>query len=537
MTKKKYGTLFNPDQTPQSEPLAGRETEQVENNAGGFVFKIDNWKRLERFLILGSDAPTYYQKAQALTRENGKVVMDCWGKDPERTAAVICDISHSGRAPRQSPAIFALALGAIHDKVEARTEAYKAVQIVCRTASHLFEWMQACKDLGKGSGSGFKHTIQNWYAARPTDTLAFQMIKFRERNGYNHKRAIELSNKGAGEDEARKALYLWARGKDPHPSELPAIVQAHLKVMAAKSATKVALGLIEKHKLPWEAIPTQFLKEGKVWEVMQPFMGMTALIRNLAAMTEAGAIDDGKTQAVVDRLVDAEALRKARVHPFQVLLALTAYKQGRSITARAFGKEGRRWTPQPKIVDALDAAFYAAFQTVEPTGKRIYLGVDVSGSMGAPIMGTALSCYEAAAALALVTASVEKHADIYGFSTKMKRLNITPRMRLDQAVDVLHRCGMGSGTDCAMPMLHAIKKDLKVDLFVIATDNETWAGNIHPVEALKQYRKKSGINAKCVVLGMTSTGFSIADQNDGGMLDICGMDANVPAIINDFSKS
>ena len=67
------------------------------------------------------------------------------------------------------------------------------------------------------------------------------------------------------------------------------------------------------------------------------------------------------------------------------------------------------------------------------------------------------------------------------------------------------------GTDCALPMLYASEKGLQVDAFVVMTDNETWAGNIHPVEALRDYRRKTGIPAKLVVVGMTSTGFSIAD--------------------------
>ena len=39
------------------------------------------------------------------------------------------------------------------------------------------------------------------------------------------------------------------------------------------------------------------------------------------------------------------------------------------------------WTPVREVVDALDAAFYTAFGNVEPTGKRLLLALDVSGSM------------------------------------------------------------------------------------------------------------------------------------------------------------
>ena len=71
----------------------------------------------------------------------------------------------------------------------------------------------------------------------------------------------------------------------------------------------------------------------------------------------------------------------------------------------------------------------------------------------------------------------------------------------------------------------------------VLTDSETWAGNIHPVEALRQYRRKSGIPAKLVVVGMVSNGFSIADPDDAGMMDVVGFDSAVPELITDFAMS
>src|SRR5262245_55824594 len=100
----KYAKLLTAP-VPQSEPLDAR---QAKNIAGGFVFAIDDWARLDRFLILGSDAPTYYQSARALTRENADCVTRCYERDAERTVAHIVAISDSGRAPRNDPAIFAL---------------------------------------------------------------------------------------------------------------------------------------------------------------------------------------------------------------------------------------------------------------------------------------------------------------------------------------------------------------------------------------------------------------------------------------------
>jgi 60 kDa SS-A/Ro ribonucleoprotein len=85
-------------------------------------------------------------------------------------------------------------------------------------------------------------------------------------------------------------------------------------------------------------------------------------------------------------------------------------------------------------------------------------------------------------------------------------------------------------------MLYAMEREREVDTFVIYTDSETWAGAVHPAEALREYRRRSGIDARLVVVGMVSNGFSIADPGDPGMLDVVGFDAATPALIAGFAK-
>jgi 60 kDa SS-A/Ro ribonucleoprotein len=114
-------------------------------------------------------------------------------------------------------------------------------------------------------------------------------------------------------------------------------------------------------------------------------------------------------------------------------------------------------------------------------------------------------------------------------------LSISPRQRLADAVQAVSNLPFG-GTDCALPMLYALEKGIEVDAFYVYTDNETWAGAVHPVQALKQYRQNTGIPARLVVVGMTATGFSIADPNDAGMLDVVGFDAGAPAVMADFIR-
>lgn len=532
----KYAEMFNPAVTPQSERIPGRP-EQVMNSAGGYVFAIDKWSRLDRFLILGSEAPTYYSNAKDLTRTNATSVLECWGEDPARTSARITDVSQRGRAPKQSPVIFALALGAVHKDEAARQFAYSAVSAVCRTASHLFEFVDTRQSLKKGWGRGIKRAIADWYGKRDADQLAFQGIKYRNRNNFTHKRLIEVAHKGAGVDIQRQGLYQWLRGKEVE-APLPMLVWAHIAAMATEKA-KDLIPLIVEHRLPWEAIPTWALKDKDVWKVLARHIGLTALIRNLGNMTECGAITMQDDCHVRERLGNAMDLKRARVHPFSILQALAVYRSGHGV------RGSKSWTPQANVIDALDRAFYLAFESVEPTGKRILLALDVSGSMGSQMSGSPITCREAAAAMALVTLATEPDAQVVGFTSGLRQsmhggygvdlttLPISARQRLDDVVRTITGIPFG-GTDCSLPYVKAAEMGWEYDAFIVYTDSETWAGVRHPVQALQAYRQRSGINAKSVVVAMTSTGFSIADPEDGGMLDVVGFDSAAPALISDF---
>jgi 60 kDa SS-A/Ro ribonucleoprotein len=271
-----------------------------------------------------------------------------------------------------------------------------------------------------------------------------------------------------------------------------------------------------------------------VWEALLADMPMTAMIRNLATMTRVGLLAPGSnaTKNVVAKLGDNTRLAKARIHPVAVLAALLTYKSGRG------AKGSSTWSPIAQIVDALDGAFYATFKTIEPSGKRMLLALDVSGSMSwGTIAGVpGLTPRVGSAAMSLVTAASEKDHTILGFSDKLVPLAISPRQRLDDAVAAIDRIPMG-GTDCAQPMIYAQKNKVDVDTFVVYTDNETWAGSVHPAQALRAYRQARGIPAKLVVVGMTSNGFTIADPNDAGMLDVVGFDTATPPVISDFARA
>src|SRR5471032_998211 len=118
---------------PQSAPLRG---DQVRNSAGGYAWAVDDWARLRRFLILGSEGGSYYAGEWKLTRENVAALERCLEADGLRAVAEIAAVSEAGRAPKNDPAVFALALAAGAADATTRKAALAALPRVCRTATH-----------------------------------------------------------------------------------------------------------------------------------------------------------------------------------------------------------------------------------------------------------------------------------------------------------------------------------------------------------------------------------------------------------------
>lgn len=530
-----YGKLFSLRRTPQSEPLP----RTVPNAAGGHVFALSDWARLDRFLVLGSEGGSYYAGERALSRENAVAVMRCIAEDGARAVATIVAMSEAGRAPKQDPAIFALALAASAEAEGTRRLALAALPRVCRTGTHLFQFAGAVAAL-RGWGRALRRAVGDWYRARPVDALAYQAVKVRARQGWSHRDLLRLAHPETDEP-ARKALFDWiCRGT--LSEETPALVHAFAAVQAEGVDGAYAAAQVRTHGLPWEALPTGLMTSRAVNEALIERMPVGALVRQLGRLTASGALAPftAATAHVTSALSDRERLLRARLHPMALLIALQTYASGR-------GQRGRlSWEPVAAIVEALNAAFYTAFANVEPTGRRLVLALDVSGSMSCgSVAGSSLTPREAAAAMALVTAATEEHWQVLGFTAEpdqswsqgaaLTALPIGPSMRLDQAVAATADLPFG-GTDCSLPMRWALERGVRADAFVVYTDSETWAGPVHPVEALREYREKTGIPAKLVVVGLVSNGFSIADPNDAGMLDVVGFDTAAPALIADFLR-
>ena len=532
----------------QSDAIPG--SGQVPNSAGGFAWAIDDWGRLRRFLILGVDGSSYYATQQQLVKENAEAVLRCIAADGPRTVEEIVEVSLAGRNPKQQPVVFALAACTAAEDPETRARALAAVPKVCRTGTQLFLFAGYVEQF-RGWGRGLRRSVAGWYLGKEPDALAYQLLKYQRRDGWSHRDLLRLAKPRPERGSPTDLALAWAVGKaDAQLAEgTPQILHAHRAVLAAETPERAA-ELVTSAGLPWEALRSEHLRSDVVWRALIPAMGVGALVRNLARMTVNDTLVPGgeAVEAAIGRITDAEEIRRARLHPIAVLTALMTYKAGRGLLGQ------QRWEPIAAIVDALDQAFYAAFGNVEPASKRTLIALDVSGSMRMGAIGgvIGLSPRVASSAMAAVTLASEPSVETVAFTSSgrgywaspnptsrgwqygVSPLPMSSRQRLDDIMASVDGLPFG-GTDCALPMLYALDKGRKIDHFVIYTDSETWAGDIHPAQALRRYRERTGIDARLTVVGMVSNGFSIADPNDPGMLDVVGFDAAAPQLMADFA--
>lgn len=540
--------------TPQTQRIPGR-TDQVKNAAGGYVFAKDTWTRLEDFILLGTCGGTYYVGEDKPTADNAGVLFAAIAEDGPRVVALLTEISAARppRAPKQRPALFALAAAYAKGDANTRQAAKLALAKVARTTDHLAQFFGYYKNLGgKATGRGsapvvgrsLRTALGSWFLAGSADDVAFKACKAAQRKtpqgeSFSLRDVLRIAHPAADTGQ-RKTLFGWIAGNIPDDEardELPAVD----RFLAAKAVTTPAeaVRVVTEARAPWEFLPDAMLREPAVWDALVDTIGMTALIRNLARMTRIGTLKPmgNATRRAVARLTDAEAIAKARIHPMDAFLALRVYGSGCSQpNPRA---EAQEWKPVPAIRDALEETYELAFGHITPSGRRLLIAVDSSGSMswgsmqaGGSLIGNE---YEVGCAMATMLARIERgNVHVIEVDTGVHASKVTPRTNLRE---IASWRPSGGGTDLSLPFSHAEQERLEVDGFIVFTDNETWAGRRHASQALDSYRRAVNPQARVVVASLTATGHTIGDPQDEGVLNIAGLDASLPMVVNGFIRN
>jgi 60 kDa SS-A/Ro ribonucleoprotein len=281
----------------------------------------------------------------------------------------------------------------------------------------------------------------------------------------------------------------------------------HAFELAKKARTEDQIvHLIEDYQMTAAMIPARWKSSPRVWETLLGGLSYLQLVKYLGHLTALGLLrpQSATTALVVARLLDRQRVMNSKLHPITLLDAFRTYRQG--------GSTPRPWAPVPSLNEALNSAFYMAFENARPTCKRLYLAVDASCSMGkAQCLGMpSLSPAMASLALSMIYAKTEPHCTVGTFQ--------------------------GPPGIAQLAIEDALDRSLPVDAFVVLTDRDKPAENAQG-RALARYRQSAGIGAKLTLIAMASGHCNMTDRNDPLQMSVAGFDASVPEVVAGFIRS
>ena len=175
-------------ETPQTQPIPGREAEMIQGRSGGWMFDAGIWKMLRRCLLIGTAQSTYYAGKRELTEDFVAVVKEAVAQNPTKVAEEILYAS-DGRSINNSAPIFALVLLSMGEAPEAKKAFQEIFPQVVRTGSHFYEWLNYTKSL-RGFGKVIREVGKNWLSREDVKALAYQLLKYQQRQGFSHRDAL-----------------------------------------------------------------------------------------------------------------------------------------------------------------------------------------------------------------------------------------------------------------------------------------------------------------------------------------------------------
>jgi 60 kDa SS-A/Ro ribonucleoprotein len=131
----------------------------------------------------------------------------------------------------------------------------------------------------RGWGRGLRRAVGDWYLARESDQLAYQVLKYRQREGWSHRDLLRLSHPaGSG---AHRALFDFICGREGDLTELP-LVEAFVKAQAATHPAQGVNLIQDNPALSWEMLPDVALSSPRVsMALLDIGMPQTAPMRQL----------------------------------------------------------------------------------------------------------------------------------------------------------------------------------------------------------------------------------------------------------------
>jgi 60 kDa SS-A/Ro ribonucleoprotein len=416
----------------------------MKNKEGAAAYKMGPREALAQYAVTGTFNGTFYadgaeqlEAIRALARE----------VEPEFLAKVAIYAAEQGHM-KDMPVTLLAMLSSLDGDAFAR--AFPRVVKSGKMLRGFVAVMRSGATGRKSLGSRPKKLVEAWIERASTEQFVRAMVG----NDPSLADVIKMVHPKPATAE-RKALYAWAIGR-PHDYEaLPELVKALEAFKRDQSA--------EMPDVPFQLLTALPLKR-EHWAAIARKGGWQMVRQNLNTFARKGVFEvEGMADLIAARLADAEEIRKAKVFPYQLMMAW---------------KMADAAVPE-KVRDALQDAMEVAIRNVPEVPGKVILCPDVSGSMSSPVTGhrkgatSQVRCIDVAGLMAAAFLRRNPKAHVLPFENAVVPVHLNRRDSVMTNADLLARIG-GGGTNCSAPLKLLADERTEVDLVVFISDNQSW---------------------------------------------------------------
>ena len=485
----------------------------VINEAGGTAYKLTPKAALAQYAATGCFSHTFYADA---SEQLEKVLELTKELDAEFVAKVAIYAREKGFM-KDMPALLVAVLS-IKDKMLFEKTFLRVIDNG-KMLRNFVQIMRSGATGRKSLGSLPKRLVREWFETRKAETI------FKQSVGQTPSFADVLKMvHPKPKDVEHESLYGYFIGREIDADKLPEIVK-QLERFKNGDALEVP------------AVPFQMLTalpiSTKEWTEIARHAAWQMTRMNLNTFQRHGVFADKEmVEIIANRLRDREAIRKARVFPYQLLTAFSAASNNAEIPR--------------EITEALQDAMEIAIENVPEIDGKVYVFPDVSGSMSSAVTGfrkgatSAVRCVDVAALVAASILRKNPTAEIIPFEQSIVKLNLNPRDSVMTNAQKLAAVG-GGGTNCSAPLVSLNGKRAKGDLVIYVSDNESWIDTNRTwnsgTETMKQWNefKSRNRDAKLVCIDIQPNAHTQA-QERADILNVGGFSDQVFTLVSEFAN-
>ena len=263
------------------------------------------------------------------------------------------------------------------------------------------------------------------------------------------------------------------------------------------------------------------------WKKIAEHATWTQIRMNLNTFARHGVLEDSAlVSTLAAKLEDAGQVRRAKVFPYQLFTAF------QNIDDKV----------PTKLNIALQKAAEVACENIPEINGKVYVMVDVSGSMSSPVTGnrgsvtSKMRCIDVAALVAASILRKNPEAVVMPFDTSVHVAKMNPMDSIMTNANYLAKFG-GGGTNCSLPLEQLNRKEAKGDLVIYVSDNESWidSGRYNATSTMTAWQKFKARNPKAKLVCIDIQPGTTTQANDrADILNVGGFSDQVFDVIAKF---